>query len=78
MNFRVAVSHLLNFLIADWSKINVNRSSCKMSDEEDDHFVTFGTPLPEYEDGKVFFTNLIIYRAMLIASVVDPSHDSSD
>ena len=49
-----------------------------MSDEEDDDFVTFGTPLPEYEDGKVFFTNLIIYRAILIASVVDPSHDSSD
>ena len=49
-----------------------------MSDEEDDDFVTFGTALPEYEDGETFFTKLSSYRTVMIASLVDPKHDSTD
>ena len=49
-----------------------------MSDEDEEDFVTFGTALPEYEDGKTFFTNLGSHRAVEIAFLVDLKHDSTD
>ena len=78
IDFRVAVPHLLNFLVADSSKFDVCRSSGKMSDEEDDDFVTFGTPLPEYADGKAFFTNLSTCGVVIIVALLHLKHDSID